>query len=249
MSDTAKPDTELVVDVDGFEGPIALLLDLARTHKIDLRQISILALAEQYLAFIRQAHALRLELAAEHLVMAAWLAYLKSRLLLPEPPADDEPGAEELAEALAFRLRRLEAMQRAGEALFARALLGRDRFLRGAPEGLAEPAARLSCSLSELLSAYHMRSDQGSATLTIETPAYHSVADAVRRLSQMLGTTIDWWPLTHFLPPQWLEPGIRTSVLAAFFSASLELGKAGRLELSQEAAFGPILLRAMGAAR
>jgi segregation and condensation protein A len=144
-----------VVDLDGFEGPIDLLLSLAREQKVDLAKISILALAEQYLAYIQQARDLKLELAADYLVMAAWLAYLKSRLLLPETPGDDEPSGAELAEALACRLRRLAAIRRAADELMTRPRLGHERFARGCPEGLAvRHKSRYRLALHELLEAY-----------------------------------------------------------------------------------------------
>lgn len=237
---------ELVVDLDGFEGPISLLLLLAREQKVDLTRISVLALADQYLAFITQAHRLELELAADYLVMAAWLAYLKSRLLLPDPPPDDEPSGEELAAALQFRLQRLEAMQKSAERLFDRSLLGRDVFARGAPEGLrvtTRPA--YGASLHDLLQAYAEHSRRGTATvLHIRAPEYHSVDDALQRLSSLIGTVVDWRRLQAFLPPQLQNDALGRSALAATFAASLELAKAGRIELRQDRLFGPIFIRA-----
>ncbi|HVJ51331.1 MAG TPA: ScpA family protein [Aliidongia sp.] len=238
--------TELVVDLDGFEGPISLLLMLARDQKVDLTKISVLALADQYLTFINEAHRLQLELAADYLVMAAWLAYLKSRLLLPDPQPDDEPSGAELAAALQFRLRRLEAMQQAAKQLFDRNLLGRDVFPRGAPEGLR--VTRLPAyvaSLHDLLTAYAAHARRGTATvLQIRAPEYYSVDDALKRLSTLIGTTIDWRTLQAFLPPQLQEGPYGRSVLAATFAASLELAKAGRIELKQDQRFGPIFIRA-----
>jgi segregation and condensation protein A len=237
--------TELVVDLDGFEGPISLLLVLAREQKLDLRHISILALAEQYLRFIDNADAMRLELAADYLVMAAWLAYLKSRLLLPDPPPDDEPSGAELAAALQFQLQRLEAMQKAGAALLARPLLGREVHEGGiaAPDVPAAPPS-YAVSLFDLLSAYGQSRQRGQAVvLRIEAPEYYSVDDALRRLNGMIGVMVEWRSLQLFLPPQWRGSALGRSALAATFAASLELAKSGRVELRQDQAFGPILLR------
>ena len=236
----------LVLDLDGYEGPIDLLLALAREQKVDLARISILALADQYLAFITEQRRLNLEIAADYLVMAAWLAYLKSRLLLPEPPADDDgPTASELAEALAHRLRLLEAMQRAGAALMAQPQLGRDSFARGSPEGLESidrPVFELS--LYELLKAYadsHRR--RHGQTLTILPSSYHSLADALERLAQFVGQIPDWRELENFLPEELRGGPLRRSTLAATFAALLELAKSGRVELRQDRSFGPLYLR------
>ena len=241
----AASGTELVVDLDGFEGPIGMLLVLAREQKVDLTKISILALAEQYLAFIAEAHRLRLELAADYLVMAAWLAYLKSRMLLPDPPPDDEPSVAELAEALQFRLLRLEAMQQAGKALMERPLLGRDVFPHGAPEGLKTVTRPVyAVSLYELLKSYGDHRSRGEATvLHIKAPEYYSVDDALRRLSRMIGHSIEWRQLGAFLPPQLRTGVLGRSALAATFVASLELTKTGAIELRQEEIYGPIFVR------
>jgi segregation and condensation protein A len=236
----------LVLDLDGYEGPIDLLLALAREQKVDLAKLSILALADQYLAFIAAQRRLSLEIAADYLVMAAWLAYLKSRLLLPEPPADDYgPSAEELASALSHRLQLLAAMQRAGIALMARPLLGRDVFLRGAPEGILRiDRSEYRLSLYELMSAYgegHRR--QHARVLTIEAPAFHSLDEALHRLAQFVGHVPEWRELAAFLPEE-LRGGVyRRSALASTFAAMLELSRAGRIELRQDRAFGPIYLR------
>jgi len=239
---------ELVLDLDGFEGPISLLLTLAREQKVDLKHISILALAEQYLAFIHDAHRLRFDVAADYLVMAAWLAYLKSRLLLPEPPPDDEPSGEELAAALQFRLQRLAAMQQAGTDLLARSILGRDVFPRGAPEGLATITKPVfSLSLIELLRAYAAHHQRGEVTV-LQVKAPYSVDEALQRLSRLIGGLVEWRQLHHFLPPQWQSGPQARSALAATFVASLELAKDGKLDLRQDAAFGPIFLRAPTAA-
>ena len=193
----------LVLNLDGFEGPIDLLLTLARDQKVDLTRISILALAEQYLAFIQEARRLRLELAADYLVMAAWLAYLKSRLLLPEPESgDDEPTGEEMAAALQFQLQRLEAMRDAGHKLFAGDLLGREVFPRGAPEGFGTITyAHYTLSLFELLQGYGAIQRRGKVEpLHIAPPDLYSMDDALERLSRSLGNIGDWTTLNNFLP-------------------------------------------------
>jgi segregation and condensation protein A len=237
----------LVLDLDGYEGPIDLLLALAREQKVDLAKLSILALADQYLAFIAaQQQRLQLEIAADYLVMAAWLAYLKSRLLLPEPPRDDDgPSGVELAEALRHRLALLAAMQRAGGQLMARDLVGRDVFLRGRPEGLPNvdrPAYEVS--LYELLSAYgagHRR--RHTQILTIEPSALHSLDEALAHLARFVGHVPDWRELAAFLPDELRGAVYRRSALAATFAATLELARSGRVELRQDRAFGPLYLR------
>jgi segregation and condensation protein A len=236
----------LVVDLEGFEGPIDLLLTLAREQTVDLTKISILALAEQYLAFSTATRQLRLEVAADYLVMAAWLAFLKSRLLLPEPPPDDNgPSGEEMAAALAHRLQLLAAMRRAGAGLMAGTLLGRDVFPRGAPEGVPcidRPVYELS--LFDLLSAYganHRR--RTSEVLVVAPPALHSLDEALRRLGQLVGHVPEWRELAAFLPDEFRGGIFRRSALAVTFAAVLELVRAGRIELRQESAFGPIHLR------
>jgi segregation and condensation protein A len=236
----------LVLDLDGYEGPIDLLLALAREQKVDLAKLSILALADQYLAFLAAQQRLRLEIAADYLVMAAWLAYLKSRLLLPEPPAEDDgPSGAELAALLQHRLRLLAAMQRAGAELMASPQLGREVFLRGAPEGLPRidrPVYALS--LYELLTAYgegHRRSH--ARVLTIELPAFHSLDDALRHFAQFVGHVPEWRELAAFLPAELRGAVFRRSALAATFAATLELTRAGRIELRQDRPFGPIYLR------
>jgi len=238
----------LILALDGFEGPIGMLLTLAREQKVDLKCISILALAEQYLAFILEAHRLRLELAADYLVMAAWLAYLKSRLLLPDPPDDDEPSGAELASVLQFRLERLAAMQQVGQDLLTRPLLGRDVFARGASEGLeVTTKTAITLSLRALLQAYGaLMSREEVPVLHVSAPVFYSVDDAIERLSQMIGRVVDWRQLENFLPPQWREGPLGRSALAATFAASLELAKNGRLDLRQERSFGPIFLRRPG---
>ncbi len=240
----AEPE-QLVLDLDGYEGPIDLLLTLAREQKVDLSKISILALADQYLAFIAEQRRLRLEIAADYLVMAAWLAYLKSRLLLPQPPPDDEAGVEEIAAALGHRLKLLEAMQIAGRRLLDRPLLGRDFFFRGAPEGLAAVTVPVfEIGLYELLRAYgdqHRR--RAAAVLTIEPSAFFSMDEALKRLARFLGHVPDWRALTRFLPDGPGGETFRRSALAATFAAVLELARDGRMELRQDRIFGPIWLR------
>ena len=236
----------LVLSLDGFEGPIDLLLKLAREQKVDLSRISILALAEQYIAFVAATPRLRLEIAADYLVMAAWLAFLKSRLLLPEPPEDNAgPSGEEMAAALTHRLKVLAAMQRVGSALMERPLLGRDVFARGAPEGIPRidrPVYRLG--LYELLSAYgdsHRR--RRGDVLVVAPPALYSLDEALRRLGRLVGHIPEWRELAAFLPDECRGGIFRRSALAATFAALLELARAGRIELRQEGAFGPIHLR------
>jgi segregation and condensation protein A len=234
----------LVLALDGFEGPIDMLLTLAREQKIDLARMSILALADQYLAFIAEARRVRLELAADYLVMAAWLAYLKSRLLIPEPE-DEEPSGEDMASALAFQLRRLEAMKEAAASLMARPRLGVERFVRGAPENIdVRRTSVFEVTLYDLLKAYgeHKRR-QDSSVLHIVAVDLYSIEDAVRRLSELLGRMPEWTTLSAFLPA---APGGALqgrSALAAHFAATLELAKAGQLELRQDGVFAPIWIR------
>ncbi len=248
---TADPDA-LVVDVAGFEGPLDLLLDLARRQKVDLQRISVLALAEQYLVFIAAARRLKLELAADYLVMAAWLAYLKSRLLLPGPGDGEEPPAEELAARLAFRLQRLQAMREAAAQLMARDRLGRDVFGRGAPEPLAvETRIAYADNLIDLLKAYAQRRQQKltHGRYSVNRRPVWSVHDARQVLEGMLGKMGDWGRFDGWLAPYLGEMEKRPSIIASSFSASLELAREGRLELRQESAFEPIYMRRKVAAR
>ena len=239
------PMAELVVDLEGYEGPIDVLLTLAREQKVDITKISILRLADQYLAFIAAARRLSLEIAADYLVMAAWLAYLKSRLLLPRPADAAEPSGEEMAAALAQQLRRLEAMQKAGQELFARDLLGRDVFGRGAPEGLPRVLVPVyEATLYDLLKAYgEERSRKEAGILHIEAPELYSMDDALQRLSHLLGRMPDWRTLESFLPRGLAVGLVQRSAVAATFAASLELVRSGKLQLRQDTAFGPIYLR------
>jgi segregation and condensation protein A len=239
---------DLVLDLDGYEGPLDVLLVLAREQKVDLTQISILQLADQYLTFIERARRLRLEIAAEYLVMAAWLAYLKSRLLLPrEEETSEEPTGPELAEALAFQLRRLEAMQEAGVRLMAQPLLGRDVFPRGAPEGIRVVHRMVyDVSLYDLLKAYseHRRRAETS-TFTIEPLDLLSMEEAAEHLISLLGGALDWQSLLSFLPPEMFDgpPLRRRSAVASTLLASLELVRAGQAEIRQNGPFEPIYLR------
>ncbi len=248
----ARPegDVALVVNLEGFAGPLDLLLNLARDQKVDLRQISILALAEQYLAYIAEARRRRLEVAADYLVMAAWLAYLKSRLLLPpsEKPGEEEPSGEELAARLAFQLRRLEAMREAAEKLMAMHRLGRDVFPRGMPEGIRVlRRAAYHCTIYDLLKAYGdfltMRGSTEALTMKVARRKIVSVEEALVRLSGMLGHTLDWTMLQTFLPPDLTDEFTQRSALASTFNATLEMAKQGKLELRQTHTFGPIYLR------
>jgi segregation and condensation protein A len=237
---------QLMLELDGFEGPIDLLLSLARDQKVDLGRISILQLADQYLEFVASARRVRIELAADYLVMAAWLAYLKSRLLLPEPEGpEEEPGGAELASALAFQLQRLESMRQTGARLLARPQLGRDVFARGAPEGLViERTPVFQISLYDLLKAYgEHRRRQETATLTIRPLDLYSLEEALQHLTDLLGTLPDWATLASFLPGRADGTLLGRSALAATFAATLELVKAGKVEVRQDGAFGPIWLR------
>src|SRR5205823_7718542 len=244
-AELADGEPALVVDVEGYEGPLDLLLALARQQKVDLSKISILALADQYLHFIEAARRIRLELAADYLVMAAWLAYLKSRLLLPEPPAGEEPSGQEMADALQWQLRRLEAMQEAGVRLMARPQLGRDVFSRGQPEGVVVVRRAVwDVKLYDLLAAYgHPLRPKDADTYQIEPMQFFSVEEAAERLGRMLGIAIDWQSLEVFLPAGLTDPARRRSALASTFVAGLQLAKDGSLELRQTERFGPIYLR------
>lgn len=233
-----------VVDLEGFEGPIDLLLSLAREQKVDLKRISILALAEQYLDYVQEARTLKLEVAADYLVMAAWLCYLKSRLLLPDPPAGEEPSAEELAANLAERLRHLDAIRRAADALMAKPRLGIARFPRGAPSGLEiVRKSRFRGDLHALVQAYldHRLRDREQRFVYQPAPVIR-VDEALRRLTRMLGGP-DWQNLMAFLPPGIEDLSTQRSAIAASLAASLELARDGVIELNQAAPFGPIYVR------
>jgi segregation and condensation protein A len=251
-SEAAPTAEQLVLDLDGYEGPIDLLLSLAREQRVDLAKISLVALADQYLAFIAARRQLKLEIAADYLVMAAWLAYLKSRLLLPRADVDEMPEAEEIGAALGHRLRLLEAMQTAGLRLMAAPQLGRDFLLRGAPEGLtAVPVPVWQVELYDLLRAYGdvARRRSRAAVLAIAPSAYYSMDDALQRFAGFLGRVPEWRALVRFLPDDQRSDVMRRSALAATFAAALELARDGRLELRQDRAFGPIWLKSPPALR
>ncbi|MEM7301065.1 MAG: ScpA family protein [Pseudomonadota bacterium] len=243
--DRAISDPQLTVDVDGFEGPLDLLLGLARTQKVDLAKISILALADQYLEFVEEARRLRLELAADYLVMAAWLAYLKSRLLIPDPPGDDEPSGEDLANQLAFRLKKLEAMREAGRKLMERNQLGRDVFVRGMPEPvMIERKSDFSATLYDLLTAYASGRRRGSnTTVQIAARPVISLQEARDILVRLVGEIADWTPLDAFLIDYSAPPEMRASLKASAFAAMLEMVREGEFEMQQSANFEPIYLR------
>ncbi len=235
----------LVIDVGGFEGPLDLLLHLARTQKVDLQRISVLALAEQYLLFVDSARRVRIELAADYLVMAAWLAYLKSKLLIPQQSRqDDGPTGEEMAATLAFRLKRLEAMREAASRLVNRNRLGRDIFARGAPEHIAERGgATFEAELYDLLKAYaNLRQRQAVTQVTIERRKVWSLVEARELLTTMMGEIGDWTVLQSYLL-DFLSPSDRVTATASAFAASLELVREGKIEMRQEGAFGPLYLR------
>ncbi|MFC4270681.1 segregation/condensation protein A [Sneathiella chungangensis] len=236
------PTHALLVDLDGYEGPLDVLLVLARDQKVDLLKISILQLAEQYLAFIEQARSLRLEVAADYLVMAAWLAYLKSRLLLPAEE-DDGPSGEELADRLAFLLKKLEAMREAAEKLMNGSIVGRDRLQRGRPEAIRITRhSKYDCTLRELLQAYAAQEERKGIVnpLRLMRDAVFSVEAALDRLEKMLGSLPDWTDLMSYLPDNLTDPFSRRSAQASTLLASLQMAKEGRLELRQGATFGPI---------
>jgi len=241
----ASDEPALIVDVEGFEGPLDLLLTLARQQKVDLAKISILALADQYLAFIEEARRLRLELAADYLVMAAWLAYLKSRLLLPEASDGEGMSAADMANALAFRLRRLEAIRETAGKLFERPQFERDVFGRGDPEPIAEiKHPQWSATLYDLLSAYAVqRQRHVLARVRFAKRTVWSLAEARQALEKLMGETADWSRLDEFLIHYLVEPSMRATVFASSLAATLELVREGRLEIHQQAAFAPIYLR------
>ena len=234
-----------VVDLGGYEGPLDLLLNLARQQKVDLKNLSILKLAEQYLEFIQEARKLRLEIAADYLVMAAWLAYLKSRLLLPEPEGEAELSGEEMAARLQFQLERLQAMREVVDRLMARERLGQDVFPRGMPEGVTVlRTSDWDCTLFELLKAYADQIGKPNVTqLRLAPPAAFPVEEAIRRLSNLLGRMPDWASLEAFLPADLRSGFDCRSAAASTFAASLELVKQGRLQLRQAQHFGPIFVK------
>ena len=236
----------LVVDVDGYEGPLDLLLTLARSQKVDLRRISILKLAEQYLGFVEAAKRLRIELAADYLVMAAWLAFLKSRLLLPPDPAEEGPSGDEMAAHLAFQLQRLEAMRGAAARLMGRDQLGRDIFGRGDVEGRTRSVRVVhTATLVELMRAYaRIKTRDDFTPLHLAREPVYTMEQALERMRGLIGTATDWLELAAWLPEAWrADPGRRRSATAASFAAALELAKVGRLRLRQDGMFQPIYVR------
>lgn len=240
---------ELVIDIAGFEGPLDLLLHLARNQKVDLARISILALAEQYLKFIDSARAIRLELAADYLVMAAWLAFLKSKLLIPKQPGEEGESGEELAAVLQFRLKRLEAMRDAAARLVNRHRLGRDVFARGMPEMvIVEKRNQYSASLYDLLTAYVIqRQKQAVTNVQIARRGVWSLKEARDILTRMVGSFSDWTALDRFLIEYLTTPEQRVTAIASSFAATLELVREGHLDLRQQEAFAPIYLRSRAA--
>ncbi len=244
-SQRAVGEPAFTVDVEGFEGPLDLLLELARRQKVDLARISILQLADQYLAFVEEARKRRLELAADYLVMAAWLAYLKSRLLLPIPPKEAPDDPADLAGALAEKLRRLEVIRRAADLLMKRPQLGRDVFARGAPESIDLPATPdFSATLYDLISAYARQTQKRARTFVRMKPReVWTLAQARDALGRTIGVAVDWTSLDHWLLEFGVEPKLRRSARASSFSASLELVREGRIELRQDAHFAPLFMR------
>lgn len=243
---SAVGEPALVVDVDGFEGPLDLLLHLARAQKVDLARISVLALAEQYIVFVERARQLRLELAADYLVMAAWLAYLKSKLLIPRQPGEEGESGEEMAAVLQFRLKRLEAMRDAAARLVNRNRLGRDVFARGMPETVVvDRLNHYSASLYDLLTAYAgQRQRQTITNVQIARREVWSLRDAREILARLVGRAQDWVALDMFLLRYLVRPQDRATVIASSFAASLELVREGDIEVRQEGAFAPLYMRA-----
>jgi len=236
----------LIVDVDGFEGPLDLLLTLSRSQKVDLRRISVLQLAEQYLTFVTRAHDLRIELAADYLVMAAWLAFLKSRLLLPPDPSEAGPSAEDLAAHLAFQLERLAAMRDVAARLMARDQKGRDFFARGLPEDVTRRRKiTYGATLLDLMQAYaRIRTRDDFRPFVMDRDHVFTMEQALDRLRGLIGYAVQWTDLTSWLPAGWeATPMRRRSATAAHFAAMLELTKAGQLEIRQGDTFAPIQVR------
>jgi segregation and condensation protein A len=238
----------LIVDVDGFEGPLDLLLMLSRTQKVDLRKISVLALAEQYLGFVERAKTLRIELAADYLVMAAWLAFLKSRLLLPPDPADEGPSGEELAAHLAFQLERLSAMRDAAAKLMARDQKGRDFFVRGIPEDVTRVRrVRYTATLLDLMQGYsRLRTKEDFRPYVMDRNNLMTLEQALDRMRGLIGYAGEWTDLLSYLPEGWeTDPKRRRSATASHFAASLELVKNGAIQIRQTETFAPIQIKAV----
>ncbi len=248
LPDAQQAEQALLLRLKAYEGPLDLLLELARKQKVDLTEISVLELAEQYIAVIEAAKRLHLELAAAWLVMAAWLAWLKSRLLLPAPPEEEEeaPDAEEMAQRLAFRLARLQAMREAGKALLQRPRLGVDVFARGAPEPvLVQDSPTYDHDLTDLLKAYAgiVRRKVAKRRYHIDPQPVWTIHEVREALEQTIGDLVEWAPLDEILANSLPDDGMRRSALASGFAASLELAREGRLELRQEASFAPLYAR------
>lgn len=236
----------LIIDVDGFEGPLDLLLMLSRTQKVDLRKISVLQLAEQYLVFVARAQALRIELAADYLVMAAWLAFLKSRLLLPPEPGEAGPSAEDLAAHLAFQLERLSAMREAAARLMGRDQLGRDFFARGVPEDVTRKVTvSYSATLLDLMRAYaRIRTRDEFRPYAFDRKDVYTMEDALERMRNLLGYAGEWSDLTSFMPDGWEVSAVRRrSATAAHFAAILEMAKRGQVQIKQGEVFAPLMIR------
>ena len=244
-ADRASSEPALVVDVEGFEGPLDLLLALARQQKVDLAKISILALADQYLKFIEEARKLRLELAADYLVMAAWLAYLKSRLLLPDTHAPEGQSAEDMATALALRLKRLEAIRDVAEKLFGRPQLDRDIFARGQPEPIAHiKRPQWTATLYDLLSAYAQQRQRSALShVRLAKRTVWSLAEARETLERLIGQAPDWTRLDEYLISFVVEPSLAPTVFASSFASTLELVREGLMEVHQQGAFAPLYVR------
>lgn len=236
----------LIIDVDGYEGPLDLLLTLSRTQKVDLRKISVLDLAVQYLMFIERATALRIELAADYLVMAAWLAFLKSRLLLPPDPKEDGPSGDELAAHLAYQLERLQAMRDCAAKLMARDRLGKDRFVRGLPEDVSRRRNVIyTANLLDLMQGYaRIRTKDDFRPFVLDRDAVLTMEQALTRMRGLIGFTGDWTDIISYLPDDWLnDPQKRKSATASTFAASLELAKEGKIEIRQCEVYAPIEIR------
>lgn len=236
----------LIIDVDGYEGPLDLLLTLSRTQKVDLRKISVLDLAVQYLMFMERATALRIELAADYLVMAAWLAFLKSRLLLPPDPKEDGPSGDELAAHLAYQLERLQAMRDCAAKLMARDRLGKDRFVRGLPEDVSRRRKVIyTANLLDLMQGYaRIRTKDDFRPFVLDRDAVLTMEQALTRMRGLIGFTGDWTDIISYLPDDWLnDPQKRKSATASTFAASLELAKEGKIEIRQCEVYAPIEIR------
>ncbi len=244
-ADRADSEPAMIVDVEGFEGPLDLLLTLARQQKVDLHKISILALADQYLVFIEAARKVRLELAADYLVMAAWLAYLKSRLMLPEAAPGEGPSAEDMALALASRLRRLEAIREFATKMMDRPQLGRDVFERGLPEPIAEiKKPEWTATLYDLLSAYaSQRQRTVLSRVRFKKRTVWSLAEARATLERLIGQSTDWSRIDSFLITYVVEPSMTATVFASSFASALELVREGHAEIHQKESFSPIYMR------